>query len=92
MYDTNNIFKDKNLMALTAVNAEQLIRTDGSKLVNIRDRRHFQEAIHGKDFVSDVIVSMSTGEMIVVLAAPIRDEKNYVVGILLAVISSVTKF
>lgn len=81
LHDTNKIFRDKNLMAITGADGMQLIRTDGSKLVNISQREHFQQAMKGKDFVSDVILSMSTGKMIVVLTSPVRDEKNNVVGI-----------
>lgn len=80
--DINEIFRDKSMMALTAADGEQLLRTDGSKLVNIKERRHFHEAMKGRDFVSDVILSMSTGKMIVVLTTPIKDGKNNIVGIL----------
>lgn len=82
LQNTNKIFRDKNLMALTASNAEQLVRTDGSKLVNIGNRKHFHAAMEGKDYVSNVIVSMSTGEMIVVLTSPVKDENDNSVGIL----------
>ena len=80
--ETNDIFSDTNLMALTAADANQLMRTDGSELVNISKRRHFQEAMKGKDFVSDVILSMSTNKMIVVLEVPIKDENNKPIGML----------
>lgn len=81
LHDTNKIFRDRNLMAITKSDGMQLIRTDGSKLVNISQREHFQQAMAGKDFVSDVILSMSTEKMIVVLTSPVCDEKNNVVGI-----------
>lgn len=82
LYDTNKIFRDKEMMALTGTDGVQLIRTDGSKLVDISGREHFKQAMNRKDFVSDVILSMSTGKMIVVLVSPVYDEKNNVVGIL----------
>lgn len=82
LQDTNEIFRDKNTMALTSSHAEQLIRTDGSKLVNIKNRKHFHEAMKGNDFVSDVIVSMSTGKMIVVLTTPIKNKKNIICGVI----------
>ena len=80
--ETNHIFNDTNLMALTAADANQLMRTDGSELVNLSNRRHFQEAMQGNDFVSDIILSMSTNKMIVVLEVPIKDENNKPVGMI----------
>ena len=61
LHNTNNIFNDSNLLALTGTDAMQVIRTDGSELVNVVTRRHFKEAMKGREFVSDIIVSMSTG-------------------------------
>ena len=80
--DTNFIFHDMNLMALTDRNGLQLLRTDGSTLVNVSKRRHFQEAMKGNDFISDTILSMSTGKMIVVLEVPVKDEDNNPIGML----------
>lgn len=82
MYDINGILRDKSLMGLTAANGVQLIRTDGEKLVDISTRKHFQEAMLGNNFVSDVILSMSTGKLIVVLTVPIKDKKNNIIGVL----------
>ena len=80
--ESNEIFNDKNVMALTAENADQIIRTDGSELVNLRNRRHFQEAMKGNSFVSDIILSMSTNKMIVVLEVPLKDENNKPIGMI----------
>ena len=76
--DTNSVFGDDNLMALTGADAKQLVRTDRSELVNVSKRRHFHEAMRGNDFVSDVMVSMSTGRLIVVIESPVldRDSQN----------------
>ena len=82
LHDTNSIFRDHNIMALTASNGLQLVRTDGAKLVDLTKREHFQQAMQGNNFVSDVILSMSTGEMIVVLTVPVKDQKNDVIGVI----------
>lgn len=82
MDDVNEIFQDKSLMGLTGANGVQLIRTDGEKLVDISTRKHFQEAMLGNNFVSDVILSMSTGKLIVVLTVPVKDRENNIVGVL----------
>lgn len=80
LHDTNTIFRDKNLTALTGANGKQLIRTDNAPLVNLNDRKHFQEAMRGKVFVSDVLISRSTGNRIVVLEVPVRNSLNYPIG------------
>ena len=82
LHNTNNIFNDRNIMAITGVKAIQLMRTDGSELVNVATRRHFQEAMKNKDFVSDIMVSMSTGEMIIVIEVPVKNEKSQPIGML----------
>ena len=82
LHDTNTIFHDKNLSALTGADAQQIIRTDGAPLVNLKDRKHFQEAMRGNIFVSDVLLSRSTGEHIVVLEVPVRNKLNYPIGMI----------
>ena len=82
LHQSNNIFNDRNIMAVTGYDALQLIRTDGAELVNVRNRRHFQEALKGREFVSDIIVSMSTGEMIIVLEVPVKNDKSQPIGML----------
>ena len=80
LYATNAIFNDDNPMGLTGADGWQLIRTDGSTLVNLKDRQHFQEAMKGRVYVSDIISSMSTGKTIVVIEVPIFNEEKKVVG------------
>lgn len=80
LYDTNTIFHDKNLTALTGADAQQLVRTDGKPLVNLSGRQHFHEAMHGHSFVSDILISRSTGQRIVVLEVPVTDKLNNPIG------------
>lgn len=82
LHQTNDIFLDQNLMALTGADAVQIMRTDGSDLVNIFTRKHFHEAMKGRDYVSDIIVSLSTGKMIIVLEVPIKNDKGQPIGML----------
>ena len=82
LHNSNNIFNDRNIMALTGKNAIQLMRTDGSYLVNVITRQHFREAMNGRDYVSDIIVSMSTGKMIIVIEVPVVNSKGEPVGML----------
>ncbi len=78
--ETNIIFNDDNPMGLTGADAWQLIRTDGSTRVNLEKRQHFQEAMKGRSYVSDIISSMSTGKMIVVIEVPILNAEGKPIG------------
>ena len=82
LFDTNAIFDDNNLMAITGGDGQQLIRTDGEKCVNLIKRQHFQEAMRGRNYVSDIITSMSTGKMIIVMEVPVRDTDGKPIGML----------
>ena len=78
--DTNAIFNDSNLMALTGADGWQIFRTDGSKLVNLLERQHFQEAMKGRSYVSDIVSSMSTGKMMIAIEIPILNREGKPVG------------
>ena len=80
LYNTNEIFGDTNNMALTGADAWQLFRTDGATLVNLSKRQHFKEAMKGRSYVSDIINSMSTGNMIVVVESPVFDAEDKPIG------------
>jgi methyl-accepting chemotaxis protein len=45
------------------------------------DREYFQETIKGKSFISDAIISKSTGKLVIPFAEPIIDEKGFVIGV-----------
>ena len=50
--------------------------------VNIGDRAYFQEALKGKTAISDVLISRASGNMVVIIAAPIYEDGEiaYLVG------------
>jgi methyl-accepting chemotaxis protein len=52
------------------------------------DRDYFQEALHGHFFVSDVLESKSTGSLIIVLAEPIKDDSDKVIGVYISTINT----
>lgn len=80
--NNDEIFHDNNCMAIADAHGIQLLRSDNSPRVNISQRRHFRESMAGKDFVSDVLSSMSTGKMIVVLTVPVFDDRHQPIGVL----------
>ena len=79
--DMDDIFDDTNVTALTGADGWQIIRTDGGTLVNIKKRQHFQEAMRGRTYVSDIISSMSSGKMIIVLEVPVFNAEGKPVGL-----------
>lgn len=80
--DTNAIFDDDNLMALTGSDGWQIYRTDGATCVNLKKRQHFQEAMKGRSYVSDIISSMATGKLIIVMEVPVFDSEKKSVGMI----------
>ena len=78
--DTNAIFDDENNLALTSRTAQQLFRTDGSTLVNVKNRAHYQEAMKGREYITDILSSMSTGKMIVVMEVPVLNSSGEPIG------------
>ena len=80
LLETNRIFKDSNIMALTGPDGKQVFRTDQAPLVDVTQREHFQQAMRGKDFVSNILTSKATGRDIIVLEVPVRDDQYKAVG------------
>ena len=78
--NTNEIFKDENNLAMTSRTAQQLFRTDGSTLVNLKNRAHFQESMKGREYITDILSSMSTGKMIIVMEVPVLNFAGEPIG------------
>ena len=67
----DDILADGNATTLTGPDGVQIMRTDGGKLVDVHERDYFQKAISGTPYISDVIISASTGLRQVTFAAPV---------------------
>ena len=80
--ETNAIFKDENSLAMTDKTGQQIFRTDGATLVNLKNRAYFQEAMKGREYVTDILASMSTGKMIVVMATPVLNSDGEPIGMI----------
>ena len=76
----------ENYEAIIAVNREGLVVSDsvqGKTIgINVLDRDYFQKAMKGEGNVGNVAVSKSSGTPIAVVAAPIKDDSNKVVGMI----------
>ncbi len=78
----NTPYGDGNNIVISAATGDQLVRTGGGKLSNISERQFFQDAMTGKEVLSDVIVSKATGSRIIVPVVPVYDDDyKTVIGI-----------
>jgi methyl-accepting chemotaxis protein len=78
----DDVLADGNATTLTGADGMQLFRTDGGKLVDVHEREYFKQAMKGQPYMSDVIVSASTGARQVTFAAPVKDTAGNCYGII----------
>ena len=76
----NKWLNDTNDIVISDSTGQQIIRTSGD-LVNVGDRDYFKECLKGSEYISDVLISKATGSRIVVLAVPVKDKSENVVGV-----------
>lgn len=73
------------MLTLDNANGYQLVKSNDEGLVNVAQREFFKQAMNGnKSYVSDVIVTLTTNEQIVVIATPVRDMNDNIIGVLQA--------
>jgi methyl-accepting chemotaxis protein len=78
----DEVLADGNGTTIAGHDGMQIMRSDGGKLVDVHEREYFKQAMNGQPYVSDVIVSASTGLRQITLAAPIYgDDGSSVIGI-----------
>jgi len=83
------------MLTLDDAEGNQLVKSNDEAMVNVAQREFFQQAIKGNEaYVSDVIVTLTTNELIVVIATPVRDMENNIIGVLQAnvYLDKVSKF
>ena len=71
LQSVDDVLADGNATTLTGPDGVQIMRTDGGKLVDVHEREYFIQAMKGTPYISDVIVSASTGLRQVTFAAPV---------------------
>ncbi|MFA9379015.1 MAG: methyl-accepting chemotaxis protein [Lachnotalea sp.] len=78
-----NEYIDFALLFITDSTGQQLVRSDESELNNNSDREYFQIAMtENRAYISDVLISKTTGKPAVVIAIPIHDTSGNAIGIL----------
>ena len=72
-------------LALDNLQGDQLVKSNDDALTSVSERDFFQQAASGtEEYVSDIILAKSTGKLIVVIATPVRDMNNNIIGVLQA--------
>lgn len=80
--NANALFQDGSNIVITENSGQQVVRSDDAKLVNLSARDYFQEAMKGNEYVSEVVVSKTTGLAIVVVEVPVKDSSGKVIGMI----------
>ena len=82
LLDIDRYMDDGNSTALSGADGQQLIRTIG-KLVNVAERDYFKVPMSGEEYyISDLIISKSTGTAITTISVPVWNEnRSAVIGI-----------
>ncbi len=76
MREVNSCFDDKNVIVLSDIHGQMILRSDDSALTDISSRSYFQKAIAGEANVSNVLVSKSTGTRSICIAVPVWDHDH----------------
>ena len=80
--NANELFHDGSNIVVTGNDGQQLVRSDESKLVNLKGRDYFTQAMQGNEAVSEVVVSKTTGKAIVVIEVPVKTPDGKVIGMI----------
>ncbi len=79
MKAADDTLNDGSVMAIADTTGMQVIRT-GGKCVDVTEREYWQEAMKGNTYISNVLVSTSTGSRQVTMAVPIKSSDGTVLG------------
>ena len=76
--------KRRGYLAMGVVSPDGLAKYPDGSEAQLGDRSYVKDALAGKTVVSDVVISRVTQSPVMMLASPIRNESNAVVGVLIA--------
>ncbi|WP_051302032.1 methyl-accepting chemotaxis protein [Salibacterium aidingense] len=86
-----NIMKDSDETYENVVftDTEGIVRADTSEenidTLDLNDRDYFQQGMNGEKVISEALVSKDSGNRVIVLAVPVYDEADNIIGVLSAV-------
>jgi signal transduction histidine kinase len=71
-------------------NGDAIVSTVTSTSFSVADRDYFQQALRGEEAVSDVLIGRVVAEPLIIIAAPVKNEKGEVVHVVFASIRMTT--
>ena len=86
----NQAYQFMYLVSTIDVNGKNVARSDGGELLNYGDQLWFRTARNGNPIVIETLVSRTSNRPAVVLATPIHDSSNGVIGVAMCEIDLVS--
>lgn len=78
-YDKKKDFYDLLFVADATGNYNTVLKRNAG---NLKDRAYWNPVMNGETVVSEPLISKSTGHMVAVIAAPIKDDSGNVIGVM----------
>lgn len=79
-----------NISTLAYINKDGIIEASNQPSIivndNVATRTYFKEAILGKNYISDVLISRTTGQPMIVFSSPVRDFTGEIQGVVYGVV------
>ena len=79
MKAVDNVMNDGSVMAIADTTGMQIVRS-GGKCVDVSTREYWIETMKGKQYISNILVSKSTGSRQVTVAVPIHGSDGSILG------------
>ncbi|MCR4904341.1 MAG: methyl-accepting chemotaxis protein [Butyrivibrio sp.] len=79
MQAADNVMNDGSVMAIADTTGMQIVRSGGS-CVDVSTREYWIEAMKGNTYISNILVSKSTGARQVTIAVPIKGSDGSILG------------
>ena len=76
---------NKQLVQLNLYDLSGVRYTEDGQKVSVADREWFKEAVSGRHFVSEPLISRSLNKLVLIFAVPVYDDTRSLVGVLNAV-------
>ena len=79
---------DENIEQLNLYGLSGMRTTSDGTTIDVHDREWFQEALAGKNFISEPILSRSINKFVFILARPLYDDNKAIIGVLNCVVDA----
>ena len=73
------ILDDGNVIAIADTTGMQVVKSSGT-LADVSTREYYQEALKGNSYISNVLVNSTTGDRMITMCVPIKNENGDVIG------------